>query len=454
MQTKVQRRAPLRMVSVGSHPMDRLFYALMVGMGVVSSSIILTALYMLTASLDSHVSENDSKRLAALLDEQTQSLMDATEVYAVNDALYDAVISRLDSASLQEIVPLSEGDSPFDWVAILDANGRVIYDLNLPRAWDAVTYFESHAYRTVLDQASDSRSSPPALVGGAFATSGHQFLATTTQIVPESLSGVDVGSLPYFIGGRNFDSETLQDIAVEIGSTNISIVPNSGEFSVPVQGPLGFVGYLTWQADLPGLQFRQLALPWVLTICAVVVFLSAWTAAYFRKLVNSLERMRKVATTDHLTGVANRAALTLTLQSATVQKALRDGTCAAISLDLDDFKKLNDEFGHGAGDIALKVSADHIAASLRRSDKVFRMGGDEFLCLIFDPDPKAAAQKVVDRLKAAFGAPMYLGNISQTVTPSIGVAIAGSDEDWDAVLARSDAAMYRAKRSDHTFSIC
>lgn len=177
-------------------------------------------------------------------------------------------------------------------------------------------------------------------------------------------------------------------------------------------------------------------------------------AICLRQLAKKLEAMQKVAITDHLTRVANRTALTEMLQGSLVQAALKNGHLAVLSLDLDDFKQLNDEYGHHAGDAALKVAAKRITSSVRRYERVFRMGGDEFLCLVFDPDPKAAAQMVVDRLIASFEVPMDLGDHQQVVTPSIGVAIAEPGETWDAVLKRSDIAMYRAKQSDFSFYFC
>lgn len=211
---------------------------------------------------------------------------------------------------------------------------------------------------------------------------------------------------------------------------------------------------LTWPEELTETQVNRVVLPWVLTICAIFMVFTALMATYFRKLATKLETMQKVAMTDHLTGVANRMALTETLQESLVQTALKDGHLAVISLDLDDFKLLNDEHGHHAGDTALRVAAERIANSVRRYEKVFRMGGDEFLCLIFDPDPRAAAQNVVDRLRTSFCASMDLGGRRRIVTPSIGIAIAQQGESWDTVFKRSDAAMYWAKQSKFSYSFC
>jgi GGDEF domain-containing protein len=82
------------------------------------------------------------------------------------------------------------------------------------------------------------------------------------------------------------------------------------------------------------------------------------------------------------------------------------------------------------------------------------MGGDEFLYLVFGPEPESTAKAVVDRLKNVFCPPMDLGGFTHVVTPSIGVAIATQGENWEAILERSDVAMYRAKRGEFTPARC
>ena len=202
------------------------------------------------------------------------------------------------------------------------------------------------------------------------------------------------------------------------------------------------------------LQAYHVAMPWVLTICSVFMVSMAWIVIHFRKITKRLKALQEVAMTDHLTGVANRMALAETLQGPSVKTALKDGHLAVLSLDLDGFKRLNDEHGHHVGDRALRIAAKRITHSVGRNAQVFRMGGDEFLCLVFDPDPKAAAQTVVDRISASFSSPMDLGGHPQIVAPSVGIAMAQQGETWDAVLMRSDAAMYQAKQSEFLYDFC
>lgn len=433
--------------------MDRLYLILLTGFGFLSSAIILGALFVLTASFDRYHSESVNEKLDLVLSDWTNTLVASAEDYAFATASYEALNERDNHALSSDLWLAPVRDRSFDWIVILDAEGKVISDLNLPEQLDAA-YFSSDTYRAVLDQIAQTAPSEHSSVGGAFQEGGVEFLAATMRITPEDLTDVDASSLAYFIGGRNLDASALSRISASIGSSNSFFTDDIAERSIAVKGPLGSVGNLAWDAELPGSQFREMALPWVLTFCSVLMFVTFWMAAYFQQIVDSFQRMNRVATTDHLTRVANRAGLSEMLQTSFVKQALQGGSLAAISLDLDDFKQLNDEHGHHAGDTALKVAAMRITKSLENNDRVFRMGGDEFLCLVIDPDPRGAAQRIVDRLKNAFNPPIDFDGFDQVVTPSIGVAIADQGENWDDVLERSDAAMYRAKRNEFTLQVC
>ena len=438
------------MAKAGSQPLDRLFYALVVGIGAVSSAVILLAFYFLTASFDRYATNSANENISRALDEWTSTLVASIEGYAFRDTAFQAVTLRDNNRLMSD---LSE-DPALDWVAILEADGTLITDVNMPKNWGAAEYLGSPTFAAILDQIAEGAPSEHLSIGGAFESNGTRFLAATARITPRDLSGVDGDALPFLIAGRTLDADTLKDITAGNENSDVSFSSSPTDRSVAVEGPLGVVGHLSWQAALPGSQFRQIALPWVLTLCAGLLLLAAWMGRYFRRLLNSVERLHRVATTDHLTGVANRSALTEMLHAPPVQEALQHGSLAVISLDLDDFKRLNDTHGHQAGDTALQLAADRISSQVRKHERVFRMGGDEFLCLVFDPDPKAAAEKVVARLRTAFSKPMDLGGMSQIVSPSIGVAIPHQGEAWDDVLERSDAAMYRAKRSELAHSFC
>lgn len=152
------------------------------------------------------------------------------------------------------------------------------------------------------------------------------------------------------------------------------------------------------------------------------------------------------AVTDPLTGLLNRDGLA---QRAAEQVALarRGHSFAAVMLDVDHFKRLNDEHGHAAGDAVLREVARRILLSVRASDVVFRYGGEEFLVLLPETGPegtRAAAAKLLD---AVSGMPVAAGELLLPVTISAGVACWTEEmQTADELLAAADAALYQAKR--------
>ncbi len=150
---------------------------------------------------------------------------------------------------------------------------------------------------------------------------------------------------------------------------------------------------------------------------------------------------------DQLTGLPNRALLADRLrQSAKVQ--VRRGTGAVLLyLDLDNFKAINDRFGHPAGDCLLVAVASRLQTLARGGDTVARLGGDEFVVLADDlDDPEAAARSLAERIHQAMRAPVPVGERQLHTSVSIGIATVGPDVDPEVCLAQADAAMYQAKR--------
>ena len=159
------------------------------------------------------------------------------------------------------------------------------------------------------------------------------------------------------------------------------------------------------------------------------------------ELVGQSRRLEALVREDPLTGVANRRAI-LTQLAGLVSAARRHGRPLSVAvLDLDHFKRVNDEYGHQAGDLVLVAAVAAMGRRLRAEDQLGRLGGEEFLVLLPDTGP-AAARRVADALRrqvAAADAPV-------PVTASLGVAT-WEGETPEALLHRADQALYAAKRA-------
>lgn len=150
---------------------------------------------------------------------------------------------------------------------------------------------------------------------------------------------------------------------------------------------------------------------------------------------------------DELTGLLNRAAMERDLdrEQAQVGRTGRRFTIAMI--DADHFKKVNDQYGHGFGDVVLETLAERFVESIRPRDQVYRYGGEEFLVLLPDT-PLDQARPVLERLRQrACGREISDGEIAVTQPVSIGAAESDGNEPIPTVIERADAAMYRAKQA-------
>ncbi|MBC7950599.1 MAG: GGDEF domain-containing protein [Rhodospirillaceae bacterium] len=160
------------------------------------------------------------------------------------------------------------------------------------------------------------------------------------------------------------------------------------------------------------------------------------------------EELRRWATTDSLTGMANRRHF-LEHCEREMQRALRySRPMPVLIFDVDLFKTINDRFGHAMGDEALKIIADVAAASLRETDLMGRLGGEEFGVLLPETDTTGAAD-LAERLRAAIAAaPMTVNNQTVPLSISVGVAMLHPDDtSVDALFNRADQALYRAKHA-------
>lgn len=175
-----------------------------------------------------------------------------------------------------------------------------------------------------------------------------------------------------------------------------------------------------------------------------------WSIVDVTSTYQARDQLKHQALHDPLTGLPNRRALDAHLSQA-LTCATESGRALAVGfLDLDDFKPVNDQWGHDAGDRLLQDLAGRLRGRLRVGDTLARLGGDEFIIVLEDLDPAIAMEQcagVLDRLHESVETPFDLGGGSTaTVGMSLGLALFPSDaSDGDALVREADAALYRAK---------
>lgn len=165
------------------------------------------------------------------------------------------------------------------------------------------------------------------------------------------------------------------------------------------------------------------------------------------ELETELLRLSEEVSTDQLTQIANRRGLMHAFE-AERGRLEREGTQLSIGLlDVDNFKKLNDELGHGAGDVALKSLAEVVSKALRPMDLVARYGGEEFVVLLPNT-PVAEGEQILTRLQRSLSGGLFMHEQKQVfVTFSAGVTAYRPGERIEVALERADEALYEAKRT-------
>jgi len=159
-------------------------------------------------------------------------------------------------------------------------------------------------------------------------------------------------------------------------------------------------------------------------------------------------RMSYMAQHDALTELPNRLLMTDRLNQAISQAQRNRQQLAVMFVDIDHFKQINDQFGHAAGDEILRQVAQAMRWSIRASDTVSRLGGDEFLIILPDVSGATGAAEVAERILGALATPIPFGEHRIAVSLSIGIALyPGDARGPDDLIRRADAAMYRVKTS-------
>lgn len=185
----------------------------------------------------------------------------------------------------------------------------------------------------------------------------------------------------------------------------------------------------------------------LLLICFFsIIFLALIATIIFNR--RKARAIEAVSQTDALTGILNRGAvqakITMALEK---EKHNPDLVCPLIAIDLDNFKYINDNYGHMEGDRLLIAVANVLKNSVRKSDIVGRLGGDEFIVYLTNVNNKKTAEKVAAKLCTAVSALSLEKDEWSEITGSFGVAFGNPDITWDSLYRHADSALYVAKES-------
>ncbi len=261
----------------------------------------------------------------------------------------------------------------------------------------------------------------------------------------------------YLIAIRFLDGAALDDLSREQGLNGArfarSADPDPNEVAVQIDaGATGEpIGFIVWSPDLPGSRVIGRLLPALLGAALVIAVLFLLLLKRLRTSLIELKlseaNARHLASHDVLTALPNRAYFSAQLEDCLAQKPVSDQRSAIALIDLDRFKFVNDSMGHKAGDVLLMTVAARLRSSLRDSDTVARLSGDEFVVILSEHSEEPLSAAIVQRVMDAVAQPVLLGNKEFFVTCSIGVAVYPSEGTGsDNLIEHADIAMYRAKK--------
>ena len=166
------------------------------------------------------------------------------------------------------------------------------------------------------------------------------------------------------------------------------------------------------------------------------------------------DHIRFQATHDFLTGLPNRFLFEDRLTQVLARAKRQKRKAALFFVDMDDFKKVNDRYGHPAGDAVLKEAGARIVSCVREMDTVCRLGGDEFTVILPDIGGAGEAEMVAGRILEAFREPFFLGGESVSLSLSVGIGIfPDHGETMEQLLVNADEAMYRTKGQGKNISL-
>ncbi|MFQ5730803.1 MAG: GGDEF domain-containing protein [Planctomycetaceae bacterium] len=266
------------------------------------------------------------------------------------------------------------------------------------------------------------------------------FVGLLALISPRMLAAVSsygnkklVGGIETGLDKRSFDIDRF-------------VHSHARPFGVLVMGTVGYLWYISRHGP------ESYSKSSMLIIVAVALIMGVVALAQLMWQTRTIESHSTEANTDPLTSLSNRRVFDVELSRRLAQRQ-REGTplCLMI-IDIDDFKTVNDDFGHAMGDAALKKIAGVLSATAREADIVARLGGDEFAVILPGSSLEESCGTAERLRKAIAGGPVRHDGSEHALTVSIGVSEADIDDDTSSLLKRADSALYAAKKAGRNCS--
>lgn len=427
----------------------------LLALGLLSCAVILGTTLWLTVQINKTDQAAARRLLTVTVTDLSNSLGQAVIDYTDRDLAFQVVTQGDEEAIYENLGSGASESGLFDEIHLLSPGGdiRRVYG-NDP---DDVSkhVIESDTFSNLVTQISNAPIDDMSVVKGFVENNGTLAVVSAARLTPDDRSELIPGQSPVLVGVRLLGEQRIAALAKASLRPSLSVTSTLGQAhsdgdiaSLELPGIDGTrAGYITWDMPQSGTDLAYSAAPGILVACLAILMICLSAARYFDAQNAGLARAIELAETDALTGLLNRAGLSTIVASAHFKSQLMQGKIALLSMDMNGFKLLNDTLGHAAGDQALCVMADILRQATRTTDHCMRLGGDEFLCIIFDNNPRDAALKVAARLEEATKQPVQIDGETIQLSASVGISASKvGSTDWSYLLERSDQAMYSAKQ--------
>jgi diguanylate cyclase (GGDEF)-like protein len=463
---------PIPARHVGVRPFVAQIVAPSVAAVTVMAGLIAALIMMAGRQADTLASQRQQQIVAAVLDQNIQRTAHDQEVSTVWDEAVRQVRSPdPDLAWLdQNLGTWLNTYYGHDQAVIIDGQGKPIYAMRDRRRLPANSYYNDLAktaaplaavLRHKLRHPSPSDVSDSVLTPGAIdlsVVSGHPAIVSVKPIVSETGNLRQVPGTEYLhISVRYLDGKFMRELArqYQLDGARFLRDPDRHETNsmVPLTSSAGrLLGYIAWEPFRPGsLMIKRLAPVMgiaLLLMFSVVSLLLRHVRRSTLQLEASEAQAQHLAFHDPLTGLANRALFEDKLAHELARARASAGSLALLYLDLDGFKHVNDTLGHPAGDELIRAVGQRLSATVRATDLVARIGGDEFAIIQTEIHGAAEAEILCMRIIEEINMPFEVAGTQARVGVSIGIAMGPADAGDRTELSRkADIALYEAKAS-------
>lgn len=419
------------------------------GSALASVAAILFVSWWAAQTANSVARDSTGRLVGNAIASEVERLTILVEDYAWWDVAFD-LLREADAGAVYENLGSGAADSDsFDELYFLDPAGTPLFAFESGTFASDLALFETAGIEPLVSRLSEEPVEPYRVLTTFVRRDGHVALLAAARVRPDMLGSLGAGDLPLMVGGIRLDEADLArlgDILLIEDLRFGSASRTRPEARLPLVSLDGSeAAWLAWTPPRPGREILMRSMP-VVAVTAGLLFIGILVAARAAtSQTRAVDAARQAAFTDPLTRTLNRAGLEDALSAPDMAQAAATGGAAALYIDLDDLKSINDTLGHEAGDCALRLIADRLRSVTRATDIVARIGGDEFVVLVIDPHPEATARAVGARITALLQDEAEICGRARRVTATIGIAVARPGDDWAHLISSADAAMYDGK---------